>query len=235
MRIGRWIITGKTMARAALAAAAAVAGVAGADELVKVVQDTQGSPALVAPVAPPADAIVRVEDYLNSIQTLKADFIQRAPDGVVTEGKVVIERPGKLRFEYEPGVPILVVADGSMLTFVDYDVKQVTRWPINDTPMRVLVAKTIDLRKTMNVVSGTQEGSLLRVTVQDPKQADQGFITLIFEDNPLVLRAWEVTDPQGYVTRLSLVNPEFNERISRASFTFKDPRPNTPARRAGPR
>lgn len=232
MRIVRWSITGKSLARSALVAAVVVAGVAGADELAKVVQD---DPPPVAPVAPAPDTIVRVEDYLNGIQTLKADFIQRAPDGVVTEGKVVIERPGRLRFEYEPGIPLLVVSDGSMLTFVDYDVKQVTRWPINDTPMRVLVAKNIDLRQSLNVVSSAQEGNILRVTVQDPKQADQGYITLIFEDNPLVLRAWEVTDPQGYVTRLSLVNPEFNERISQASFTFKDPRPNTPARRLGPR
>lgn len=232
MKIGSWSLSAATLARAALVAAGIGASVAGAGEVAKVVQET---PAVAPLPAAAADAISRIEDYLNGIRTLKADFIQRAPDGVVSEGKVVLERPGRLRFEYAPGVPILVVADGTMLTFVDYDVKQVTRWPIGDTPLNVLVAKTIDLSKSLKVISSSSDGGLLRLSVQDPKKADQGFITLVFEENPLALRAWEVTDPQGFVTRLSLVNPEFNADVNRSVFTFVDPRPRTPARRQGPR
>ncbi len=191
--------------------------------------------ALTAAAPPPAGPdVARVERYLNDIRSLKAEFIQVAPDGVVTEGKVTMERPGKLRFEYQPGVPILVVADGSTLTFVDYDVKQVTRWPISETPLGILVAKTINLTKALTVTTRHGEDGLLRVVVVDPKKTDQGYITLIFEDPPLTLRAWEVTDPQGYVTRVTLINPVTNADVPDKFFTYNDPR-TLPFKKVGPR
>ena len=168
--------------------------------------------------------IGKVEAYLNGIHTLKAQFIQRGPDGSVAEGTVSLERPGRLRFQYGDDVPLLLVSDGTTLTFVDYDVKQVTRWPIMDTSLGILVAKTIDFKGKMIVSSTAGDDGLLRVTVQDPKRLDEGYITLIFEQHPLTLRAWDAVDPQGMVTRVTLVNAETNVALDNSLFTFKDPR-----------
>lgn len=181
------------------------------------------------------DILARIERYLNDVQSMEAGFIQEAPDGVVTEGKLSLERPGKLRFEYKGDIPLLVVADGSTLTFVDYDVKQVTRWPIGETPLGILVARNIDLRKDLETTVTRGADKLIRVRIVDPKRADQGFMTLIFEDRPLALRAWEVTDPQGYETRVTIVNPVYNTDIADALFTFKDPRSMPFSGRRGPR
>lgn len=166
----------------------------------------------------------RVEDYLNSIQSLEAGFIQRGPDGGVAEGTLSLERPGKLRFDYEDDIPLLLVSDGTTLTFVDYDVKQVTRWPIMDTPLGILVAREIDLSGDMIVSTYQDDGGLLRVTIKDPKRMDEGYISLIFEQNPMVLRAWDAIDAQGLVTRITLVNAEANVDLAKSLFTFKDPR-----------
>ena len=166
----------------------------------------------------------RVEEYLNGIKSLEAGFIQRGPDGGVAEGTLSLERPGKLRFDYEEDIPLLLVSDGTTLTFVDYEVKQVTRWPIMDTPLGILVAREIDLSGDMIVSTAQEEGGLLRVTIKDPKRKGEGYISLIFEQNPLILRAWDAIDAQGLVTRVTLVNAETNVALSNALFTFKDPR-----------
>lgn len=173
---------------------------------------------------PDTATIDRVEAYLNGIRSLEAGFIQRAPDGAVAEGRLSLERPGRLRFDYGDDVPLLVVSDGTTLSFVDYDVKQVTRWPIMDTPLGILVAKETELGDEFMVTTSEETGGLLRVTVQDPKRLDEGYITLIFERAPLILRAWDAVDAQGMVTRVTLVNAEPNVALDDALFTFKDPR-----------
>lgn len=194
------------------------------------------APAVSADQATAQDDILRrIERYLNDVQSMTAGFIQEAPDGVVTEGKLSLERPGKLRFEYDGDIPLLVVADGSTLTFVDYDVKQVTRWPIGETPLGILVARQIDLRSDLKTTVTRGTDKLIRVKVVDPKRADQGFMTLIFEDRPLALRAWEVTDPQGFETRVTIINPVYNTDIADALFTYKDPRNMPFTGRRGPR
>ncbi|HEC00892.1 MAG TPA: outer membrane lipoprotein carrier protein LolA, partial [Sphingomonadales bacterium] len=91
------------------------------------------------------ETIKKVEESLNAIHSLRASFVQRAPDGTVAEGMVYLERPGKLRFDYGKDAPFLVVSNGSLLTFVDYEVKQVNRWPIKKTPLGILVDKEIKL------------------------------------------------------------------------------------------
>jgi outer membrane lipoprotein-sorting protein len=142
----------------------------------------------------------------------------------MSEGSMHLKRPGKLRFDYGKDSPLLLVSDGKILTFVDNDVKQVTRWPIKDTPLGILVAGKVDLNKDLKITRMIRGGGLLRVTVKDPKHADQGFITLIFNAAPLDLRAWEVTDQQGLLTRVTLMNPEKNLALNDNLFTFKDPR-----------
>lgn len=178
-----------------------------------------------------AEILGKIEQSLNAIRTMKAMFIQRAPDGTVSEGMLYLERPGKLRFDFGEDAPFLLVSNGSMLTFVDYDVKQVSRWPIKKTPLGILVADEIKFDSKIEVPDIIRFAGLIKVPVIDPKRQEYGYIILIFEESTMELRAWESVDAQGYTTRVALVNPEYNIDIDKKRFTFRDPRP----KRRGPR
>ncbi len=177
------------------------------------------------------ETLARIEKSLNAIQSMKADFVQRAPDGSVAEGVIYLERPGKLRFDFGKDAPFLLVSNGSLLTFVDYEVKQVSRWPIKKTPLGILVDEEITFDAKIEVPDIIRFAGLVKVPVIDPKRQEYGYIILIFEESTMELRAWESVDAQGYSTRVALVNPEYNIDIDRKQFTFRDPRP----KRRGPR
>ncbi len=175
----------------------------------------------------------KVEDNLNRIRSLKATFIQRGPEGNVDEGTIFLERPGKIRFEYDNDNPILVVSNGDMLSFIDYEIKQVSRWPIDKTPLNVLVDDHIDLKdQDIEIPEMLRFAGLIKMSVIQPDQKDQGYITLIFEESTMELKSWEVVDVQGYTTRIALLNPEYNVSVDEKQFTFDDPRPQ---RNRGPR
>ncbi|MEZ5757614.1 MAG: outer membrane lipoprotein carrier protein LolA [Emcibacteraceae bacterium] len=177
--------------------------------------------------------IQKVQDNLNAIRSLKATFVQRGPEGNVDEGTIYIERPGKIRFEYSNDNPILVVSNGDMLSFIDYEINQVSRWPIDKTPLSVLVNDQINLKdKEIEIPEIIRFAGLIKMSVVQPDQKDQGFITLIFEESTMELKSWEVIDVQGYTTRVALVNPEYNIAVDEKEFTFNDPRPQ---RNRGPR
>ena len=177
--------------------------------------------------------ISKVEDNLNRIRSMKATFIQRGPEGNVDEGTIYLERPGKIRFEYANDNPILVVSNGDMLSFIDYEIKQVSRWPIDKTPLSVLVDDQIDLKdQDVEIPEMIRFAGLIKMSVLQPDQEDQGYITLIFEESTMELKSWEVIDVQGYTTRIALLNPEYNISVDDDQFTFDDPRPQ---RNRGPR
>lgn len=177
--------------------------------------------------------ITKIEDSLNYIRSMKAVFIQRGPEGNVDEGTIFLERPGKIRFEYDNENPILVVSNGDMLSFIDYEIKQVSRWPIDKTPLSVLVDDHIDLSdRDIEIPEIIRFAGLIKISVLQPDNKDQGHITLIFEESTMELKSWEVIDVQGYTTRIALLNPEYNITVDDERFTFDDPRPN---RRRGSR
>ncbi len=179
------------------------------------------------------DILSRVEDNLNKVRSLKATFVQRGPQGNVDEGTIFLARPGKIRFEYANDNPILVVSNGDMLSFVDYEIKQVSRWPIDKTPLNVLVDDHIDLSdQDIEIPEMIRFAGLIKMSVLQPDQKDQGYITLIFEESTMELKSWEVVDVQGYTTRIALLNPEYNVSVDDDHFTFDDPRPQ---RNRGPR
>jgi len=180
------------------------------------------------------DAILtKVEDTLNRVRSMKASFVQRGPAGNVDEGTIFLERPGKIRFEYNNDNPILVVSNGDMLSFIDYEIKQVSRWPVDKTPLSVLVDEKINLKdQDIEIPEIIRFAGLIKISVIQADQKDQGFITLIFEESTMELKSWEVIDVQGYTTRVALLNPEYNVTVDQKQFTFDDPRPQ---RNRGPR
>ena len=166
--------------------------------------------------------IARVEDYLNDISSLKAKFLQVNAEGQIAEGDVFMRRPGRMRFEYKPPAQILVVADGTWLILHDKELEETNRLPLSATPVSVLLKKDVRLEGDVTVVSVEKDANTLRLNIIDTDEPDEGGITLVFENKPLKLRKWLVTDAQGNTTSVALSDVERGIALKPELFTFSD-------------
>lgn len=169
--------------------------------------------------------VARIQDYLNGISTVRAGFVQEAPDGSVAQGKIYLSRPGKLRVEYDPPVPILMIATGIWLIYYDGELEQATYLPLRSTPLAFLLKDNISLETDVNVADLERRAGLLRLTVTEADDAggSKGVVTLTFSDTPLELKAWVLRDAQGQSTRLALLDPRFGVEIPAERFYFVAP------------
>lgn len=173
-----------------------------------------------------------VKMWLTSLKSIQSKFIQTNPDGGTARGTFSMERPGKVRFEYDDDVPLLIVSDGKTLNMVDYDMGEVTRWPVKDTPLAVLLDKDFAFSKHARLENVEAGGlaNLYRVSASDPKRPEMGTITLIIADNggditrDLDLRAWQVIDAQGSLTRVSLLGVASDVTFTKDHWLYDDPR-----------
>lgn len=176
-------------------------------------------------------ALRQVQTYMEKVQSMEATFMQRAPGGNITKGTLSMARPGKVRFDYDDDVPFLVVADGKTLNFIDYEIGQVTRWPVKDTPLRALLGSSTDLSSVsaqIEVAPGGMEG-LLALHARDADNPELGQISIYFEEGasneaPLRLRSWVVEDAQGQLTVVELSDAQVNVDLKDSLWQFEDPR-----------
>ncbi|MBP0491569.1 LolA family protein [Pararoseomonas indoligenes] len=166
----------------------------------------------------------RVEAYLNGITTLRARFIQIAQNGATAQGTALIWRPGRMRFDYDPPEPLLLVANAGQFMHYDKELRQPSIVPVGSTPLGILLRERITLSGDVTVSGLQREGGFLRVTLFRTANASEGRITLVMADNPLELRQWLVVDGQGHTTRVTLSAIETGIRLERATFDFNDPR-----------
>lgn len=179
-------------------------------------------PAARAAVSAEAETIARVEDYLNGIKTLHSRFVQVASNGDYAEGDVFVDRPGRLRFEYDPPSPVLLIANGLSLLYYDKELRQSSFVPLWETPLWFLMREDVKLSGGVEVTKVGRGAGTLSVTLQEKKAEGAGAVTLRFSDNPLTLRKWEITDPQGITTEVALVNPKFGVKIDRDMFDHRN-------------
>jgi outer membrane lipoprotein-sorting protein len=186
-------------------------------------------PTMVA-AAPVTGDLALVQQHLQGVQTMTAAFSQTDRSGKVLTGTLTLKKPGKIRFQYEKGVPILIVGDGKALTFIDYSVKQVQRWPIGNSPLGVLLDPNKDISRVARLVPGL-DPQIVSVEAADPKHPEYGRITLIFVRNSagpagLMLQGWVALDSQNNRTTIRLSNQRFNAAVSDGAFRWNDPRSN---------
>lgn len=188
---------------------------------------------LTAPAAAQASAndLDRVVNALRAISTMTADFTQTDRQGQTVRGKMTLKRPGKIRFDYGKDADFLVVSNGKSLFVVDYEVAQVERWPIGNSPLGALFDPGKDVKKYGKLVP-TANKDVLSVEVRDPKKPEFGMITLIFVKNAaapggLQLTHWVALDAQNNRTRVALSNQRYGVAVADSTFTFKDPRRTT--------
>lgn len=189
-----------------------------------------GAPA----IAQSSGTLASVQSHLKATTSMTADFVQTDRNGQRLSGQLTLKRPGKIRFQYQKGVPLLIVGDGSSLTMIDYEVKQVQRWPVKNSPLGALLDPDRDLTKYAKVMP-TTSNDVVSVEVKDPKRPEYGTITMVFMRDGsapagLRLRGWVALDSQNNRTRIDLNNQKFNVAVADSAFKWTDPRPRSRGR-----
>jgi outer membrane lipoprotein-sorting protein len=161
----------------------------------------------------------KVSSYLSSLQTLVGNFVQVGPDGTKTKGDFYIQKPGKVRFEYDPPTPIDIIADGSSLVVRDRNLATQDVYPLSQTPLRYLLSDRIDLLKDTNVVSVASDDMFISITIEE-KQALIGTsrLMLMIGAKDGQLKQWTVTDPQGYDTTVAVYNLDASKKVDPSLF-----------------
>ncbi len=167
--------------------------------------------------------LVAVARYLNSIKSLKGRFLQIGPDGASTAGTVWLDRPGRMRFQYDKPSPLLLVAGHGQVIFNDSQLGQTTNIPIDQTPLGLLLADTINLTGDVTTTDFERPPGQLQITLVRTKTPGDGSLTLNLEAPKLALTGWSVVDAQGRETKLRLTNVERGGSFDQSLFTFTDP------------
>jgi outer membrane lipoprotein-sorting protein len=201
--------------------------------------------ALVVSVAPsaaqtPAPAAATDATQLNQavaalrgISTMRADFTQTDRNGQRVTGVMTLKNPGRIRFQYQQGVPLLIVSDGKALTMIDYEVRQVQRWPIKNSPLGALLDPSRDMAR-YGTLQHTADPNVVSIEVRDGAHPEYGVITLIFARRAsapggLELVTWVALDSQNKRTTIRLANHQYGVAVADNAFRFTDPR--NPSRR----
>ena len=171
----------------------------------------------------------KVNAYIRAVTTMTADFAQTDRNGQTLTGQLTLKQPGKIRFQYQKGVPLLIVGDGKALTMIDYEVRQVQRWPIGNSPLGALIDPSKDLSKFGKVIQ-TGDPTILSVQARDPKRPEYGTITMIFKRDAaspagLQLYGWVALDSQNNRTAVKLSNQRYGVPVADSAFRWIDPRP----------
>jgi outer membrane lipoprotein-sorting protein len=187
--------------------------------------------ALSAQAAP--SGLAQVQAHLRAVDTMTARFTQTDRRGRSLGGTLTIKRPGRIRFDYGRSANMLIVGDGRALTFIDYEVGQRQRWPINDSPLSVLLDPSQDLGRFARVVQNSPQ--VLMIEAHDPRRREFGTITIAFAKVPgspagLTLQGWNTRDAQNNLTTVRLSGQRFNVPVADSAFTYRNP-----TRRGGPR
>ncbi len=179
-----------------------------------------------APLTAADQALVsQVEAYLNSQTALTANFLQVAADGSTRTGKAWLQRPGKMRFEYDPPDPQLLVAGYGLLVYHDPQLDQTTNIPLGSTPLGILLDQHVVLSGAVTVMKVVQQPGELDLTVIRTGKAAEGSLTLVFGTSPLELRQWVVNDAQGRQTRVSLYDVAPSGPFPNSLFQYNAPSP----------
>lgn len=166
----------------------------------------------------------RISNYLSRVQTMVGTFVQVGPDGGRTEGRFYIQKPGKVRFDYNPPSPLDVIADGSSVVVRNRKLNTQDSWPLSQTPLRYLLADHIDLLRDTDVVDVSSDDKFITVVVEEKNvMVGTTRLTILFDAKDLTLRQWTVTDPQSQNTTVALFNANTTTKPDPRLFVINYP------------
>jgi outer membrane lipoprotein-sorting protein len=167
--------------------------------------------------------VPEIEQYINSIRTLQARFVQNNPNGSVVQGTLYLRRPGRMRFEYDAPSKLKVVADGTQVTLWDPATRDFGQWPIGWTAASFLVRDQLRLSGDLTVQSLQRTGNGLELTVVQTKKPQDGKIIVRLAENPLALRGWSIIDNRGNKVDVALVDVRSGVQLADSLFKYDGP------------
>lgn len=204
-----------TLARLCLAVAVAI--------LVAATSSPANAAKQPSPVAlSPDDRILvgNIETYVNGITTLEAGFIQVAAGGGFAKGRLFMKRPGRMRFEYSPPLPYLLISDGKWFIYVDKQLEQVTYLSLKKTPAGMLLRENFSFTDGFAIVGFEKTLGTVTVDVIDQKDPELGQVSMTFIRKPLSLKSWTVHDPQGQRIQVTLTDALYGSQLDPGLFRF---------------
>lgn len=163
----------------------------------------------------------KIENYLNNLHSIKADFIQIASNGGTAEGKVYISKPSKIRMEYTAPESLLIVGNGDYIIYHDKELDQITNIDYKDIPATVILTRKIKFDGTnLKVTDLYKDSGQTSITVETPKTPGVKPITLVFDNEPFRLKQWKVIDPQNIEITVSLFDLEQDDAMPDSLFKF---------------
>jgi outer membrane lipoprotein-sorting protein len=171
--------------------------------------------------------IDRASNYLSSVQVLSGQFIQVGPDGKRTRGEFFIQKPGKVRFEYDDPATMEIVADGQSVIVRDRKLATQDVYPLSQTPLRFLLADRVDLLRDTNLVAVYADDVFITVVVEEKNPiVGTSRLMIMFSATDMQLKQWTVTDPQGYDTTVAVYNLDTTKRPDPSMFRIDYTRTN---------
>lgn len=172
--------------------------------------------------------IKKIERYFNELKTAQARFVQTAHDGTQLVGTFYLDRPGKLRFEYDPPVEDFIVADGLFIYFYDSELGEQSNAPIGQTLADFILRSELSLNEDITVKNVQRAGGYLQAELYQSDDPEQGSLFLAFSENPLKLEKWRVVDAQGLITEIELFYLKTGMTHPSGLFAYHDPSSGTP-------
>lgn len=173
--------------------------------------------------APEKAQVQRIEDYLNAITTLTSRFMQVTDKGQFAQGEFLMARPGRMRIDYDPPVPVLIVSDGTWVMYKDEELDQISHMLLSQLPASMFIGADIDFfGEDLMITNFEDEAGAQRLTMQRASDPAEGTLTLVFEAKPLQLKKWSVIDAQGTTTTVSLLGPRFGEPLADDLFVIEN-------------
>lgn len=169
-----------------------------------------------------AEGLAQANRALNAIQRLQGRFVQTSPGGARASGMFYMQRPGRLRFQYDPPATMLIVADGSVVSLRDTELRTTERTPLRSTPLNLILGQTIDLERNARILRVSRAGPWLMITARDRAGQTDGQITLQFFGDQTELRSWDVIDATGARTRITLSDVTQPASFDRNLFRLED-------------
>ena len=165
--------------------------------------------------------------YMNELHSFRARFIQIAPDGAVSEGEVLLRKPGRARFDFDDPVPLLLIADGTWFIVLDQELETADRYPIAASPVAALLDDGLDLTTDADILEVQSDGGMVRIRLTEKGEQANGDLTLVFSHRPFELKQWMIRDAQGLVTGVALDAMEKNVDLPIQLFTYYDEAPGS--------
>lgn len=169
--------------------------------------------------------VARIETYLNKLGALKARFLQVSSNGQRAEGVLYLSLPGNMRIEYDPPVPVLIVADGLWLWYFDKELEQVSQILTSSSPLGLFLEDKIDLRSgEIAITRVVKRGGTIQLDLKKTGEDANGTLSLVFSNRPLTLKKWIVSDPQGVLTSVTLSSIRTGVALKPDLFEFVPPK-----------